>query len=245
MRMYKRKKEAINPLNLVSALSVVENGLPIRSVARYYGLNYETLRKYYKEKENEKDSSVFPAAFELSKWGRSTIFTAEQENALKNYLLNCSDLYFGLSTLKLVYSRKTYDASHIYNMDETGVTTVQDPERVLCRRGTKQIGRITSSERGILMTMALAVNAIGNMIPPFLIFPRVPDFLLSGAVKRRHSEILTDPEVMARLAEEQDTAKKKKLEKLEAVIPKKRGRPPHSKEQRAVNPKKSGRPRIN
>lgn len=68
-------------------------------------------------------------------------------------------------------------------MDETGVTTVQTPERVVSRRGVKQIGRITSSERGTLVTMALAVSATGNVIPPYFIFPRVkfqPHFLNGG-----------------------------------------------------------------
>lgn len=32
---------------------------------------------------------------------------------------------------------------------------------------------ITSSERGTLVTMCLAVNALGNTIPPMFVFPRV------------------------------------------------------------------------
>lgn len=57
-------------------------------------------------------------------------------------------------------------------MDETGVTTVQKPNRVIAGRGFKQIGRITSAERGALVTMAVAVSAAGNSIPPFFVFPR-------------------------------------------------------------------------
>jgi hypothetical protein len=36
----------------------------------------------------------------------------------------------------------------------------------------KQVGAITSGERGTRVTMCLAVNAIGNTVPPMLIFPR-------------------------------------------------------------------------
>lgn len=62
---------------------------------------------------------------------------------------------------------------NIWNVDEVGVTTVHKPNRCISRRGRKQVGRITSSERGTLMSMALAVNAAGMKAPPYLIFPRV------------------------------------------------------------------------
>ena len=51
-------------------------------------------------------------------------------------------------------------------MDEKGVTTVQRPDKVVARWGRKQIGAITSAERGVLVTLALAVSASGNSIPP-------------------------------------------------------------------------------
>lgn len=37
----------------------------------------------------------------------------------------------------------------------------------------KQIGSATLAERGQLVTMIAAVNAVGNSLPPMLIFPRV------------------------------------------------------------------------
>ena len=64
-------------------------------------------------------------------------------------------------------------ASDIWNLDETGITTVQRPDRIIACRGFCQIGRVRSAERGALVTMALAVSAIGNSIPPYFIFPRV------------------------------------------------------------------------
>lgn len=60
----------------------------------------------------------------------------------------------------------------IWNLDETGVTTVQTLDRVVARRGFKQIGRVTSAERGSLVTVAVAVSPSGNSIPPFFLFPR-------------------------------------------------------------------------
>ncbi len=61
----------------------------------------------------------------------------------------------------------------IYNMDETGVTTVQTPKQIVTEKGKKQVGSVTSAERGELVTVACAVNATGNAIPPMFIFPRV------------------------------------------------------------------------
>lgn len=61
----------------------------------------------------------------------------------------------------------------IWNMDETGITTVQTPNRVIGRREVKQVGRVTSAERGTLVvTLAMAVSATGHSLPPFFIFPR-------------------------------------------------------------------------
>ena len=54
----------------------------------------------------------------------------------------------------------------IYNIDETGITTVQKPSKIVAAKGTKQVGAMTSGERGTLVTMAVAVSGVGNMLPP-------------------------------------------------------------------------------
>ena len=64
------------------------------------------------------------------------------------------------------------NGSNIWNMDETGVTTVQAPSRVVACRGIKQVGAMTSGERGTLVSVAYAVQALGNSLPPFFVFPR-------------------------------------------------------------------------
>lgn len=75
--------------------------------------------------------------------------------------------------LASVMEKYKFGPHEIWNMDETGVTTVQNPDRVVARRGFKQVGSIVSAERGTLVTIASAVSAIGNYIPPYFIFPRV------------------------------------------------------------------------
>ena len=71
-------------------------------------------------------------------------------------------------------------------MDEAGVTTVQKPERVVTRRGYKQVGFLTSGERGTLVTIACAVSAIGNSVPPFLFF-----YFSNGVLQRLFPERCT------------------------------------------------------
>lgn len=75
--------------------------------------------------------------------------------------------------LREVLERNNFAPSRIWNVDETGVTTVQKPKKVIAERGSKQVGAVTSAERGTLITVAAAVNAIGNYIPCIFIFPRI------------------------------------------------------------------------
>ncbi|XP_066585533.1 uncharacterized protein [Prorops nasuta] len=83
---------------------------------------------------------------------------------------NVNEFYDNLET---VMGRDYFEPGNIYNVDETGVTTVQKPNRIVARRGARQVGALTSAERGTLVTLASAVNALGNAIPPMFVFPRV------------------------------------------------------------------------
>ena len=42
----------------------------------------------------------------------------------------------------------------------------------MASKGTKQVGAITSAERGTLVTVAVAVSASGTLVPPMFVFPR-------------------------------------------------------------------------
>lgn len=72
----------------------------------------------------------------------------------------------------------------IYNMDETGISTVPNKApKVISTRGKRCVNKISSAERGINVTLVNAVNAAGNFIPPAFIFPRkrMKAELLDGA----------------------------------------------------------------
>ena len=80
------------------------------------------------------------------------------------------NLFF--QNLETVFGKHNYPASRIYNCDETGITTVQKPGKILGPKGQKQIGAAVSWERGKNVTVNCAFSASGNYIPPLFIFPR-------------------------------------------------------------------------
>ena len=85
--------------------------------------------------------------------------------------------------LSLVMDQYSFKPEDIYNTDETGCTTVQTPQNVVTQRGQKQVGSLTSGERGELVTVVYTVGASGNVVPPMFIFPRVKyrDHFIRGA----------------------------------------------------------------
>ena len=72
-----------------------------------------------------------------------------------------------------VLDRYKFQPSRIYNLDKTGVQTVLKPRKIVAKKGSKQVGAIVSAERGTLVTVELAVNALGlgNCVPPMFVFP--------------------------------------------------------------------------
>lgn len=45
--------------------------------------------------------------------------------------------------------------------------------KVLCMKGQKQVGGISSAERGSLVTLVFCMSAAGTYVPPMFIYPRV------------------------------------------------------------------------
>jgi hypothetical protein len=75
-----------------------------------------------------------------------------------------------------------FPPQRIYNVDETGLSTVHVPPKILVPKGIMLLGSITFGERGQNVTLIAAINAVGDHLPPMLIFPRVryKEFMLKG-----------------------------------------------------------------
>ncbi|XP_062558652.1 uncharacterized protein LOC134223503 [Armigeres subalbatus] len=75
--------------------------------------------------------------------------------------------------LETVFNDHEYSASRIWNMDETGVSTVPTKaSKIVAKKGQRHVAGISSGERGITTTVIFAMSAAGNYVPPFFIFPR-------------------------------------------------------------------------
>ncbi|XP_004206839.2 uncharacterized protein LOC101241640 [Hydra vulgaris] len=142
----------------------------LRASKLHYGLSTKTTRKLAYEfamtlsKRIPKSWKSLQIA--VKQWLRGFVLR-RNELSLRNpeaasmaraTAFNCNTVGEFFTNLKDVCLRHKFQPQNIYNVDE---------------KGDKQVGRIASAEKGILVTVCCAVNAIGNSIPPFFIFPRV------------------------------------------------------------------------
>ncbi|XP_045782879.1 uncharacterized protein LOC123879265 [Maniola jurtina] len=64
------------------------------------------------------------------------------------------------------------DGTRIYNLDETGTTTVQKTQRIIAPKGRRNLCKVTSGEKGTLVTTCNIISAGGQAVPPVIVFPR-------------------------------------------------------------------------
>ena len=161
----------------------------------YYGLTSDEVRKMAYELA-KKNNLPYPSNWEdkkkageewlvgfMSRNKKLSLRKPQPTSLARASAFNKSNVEAFFDNLMTAYSRFSYSPCDIWNMDETGVTTVQTPNKIVSRKGAKQVSSIVSAERGTLVTVACAASASGNTIPPFFIFPRVhfKDFLLDQA----------------------------------------------------------------
>lgn len=120
----------------------------------------------------------------LSRHNDITLRTPEATSVARAKGFNRHEVGRFYENLESLIDKHDIDASRLYNMDETGIsTTTNKPPKVLSIKGKKQVGIIASAERGQLTTVIGCCNAAGSFLPPFLIFARkkMQPRLLDGA----------------------------------------------------------------
>ncbi|XP_044764429.1 uncharacterized protein LOC123320994 [Coccinella septempunctata] len=222
---------------------VIVHNLSLRKAAEKNNVKHQTLARYVKKTQDTKGNKE-----ELSyrpHYDTRRVFSDEQENILKDFIIKCSQMCYGRSTKdvrQLAYELAVHNKIHIpkqwienktagvdwlqgfmkrhpelsirqpeacslsratsfnrnnveqffrnledvlkryngfaagtrvYNLDETSTTTVQKSSRILAKKGVKQINKVTSGERGLLVTTCCIISSAGNALPPAMIFPRV------------------------------------------------------------------------
>ena len=75
------------------------------------------------------------------------------------------------ANLEALLVKHEFGPAQIYNLDESGISTVQTPYKVIASNGIKQVEQITSAERGVLVTMYACINAILKIRFLLFLFP--------------------------------------------------------------------------
>ena len=157
-----------------------------KAAAIYYGITMGELRKlaFSMAKENcpermpenwRKDEAAGYdwAQIFLKRHPDISLRSPEATSIERMAAFNPTNVAAFMKNLEEALSRHGYGPDQIWNLDETGCTTVQKPRKILAMKGSKQVGSVVSQERGTLVTVCCAVNALGNHIPPYFVFPRV------------------------------------------------------------------------
>ena len=150
----------------------------------YYGLSPEKCKELAFEfamrnklsipqswKDNRKSGIQWWISFK--QWHNLSIRKLESTSIGRATAFNQHTVSEYFKNLGTVLDKNKLTVDHIFNIDETGVTTVQNPNNVVKITGMKNVGSVTFSERGGLVTTVYAICAAEYALPPMLIFPRV------------------------------------------------------------------------
>lgn len=74
--------------------------------------------------------------------------------------------------LENLFQKHSFPPTRIFNVDETGISVVNRPKKIIGRKGQKQIGAATSGERGRNITVCCCMSASGSFTPPMFLYPR-------------------------------------------------------------------------
>lgn len=98
---------------------------------------------------------------------------------------NKESVYKYFDILEKIVDDYQLDATRIFNVDESGFSTVQKKnQKILAKKGKNQVGIVSSGERGVNTTIVCCFSASGLYVPPMVIFKRKRDCqdLKAGAV---------------------------------------------------------------
>ncbi|GFO26065.1 tigger transposable element-derived protein 6-like protein [Plakobranchus ocellatus] len=107
-----------------------------------------------------------------SRHSQLNIRTLEPTSIARATAFNKTNVGPFFDKLKQLYEELSLTPERIYNVDETALSTSQKPQKVVAESRVKQVAQLVSHERGETITMLGIINAIGNSLPPCLVFPR-------------------------------------------------------------------------
>ncbi|XP_072392527.1 uncharacterized protein [Diabrotica undecimpunctata] len=163
MSRSKEMKRRPGPLkvNVENAVrEVLNSSLSIRAAASQFGIAKSALARHIKNfKTSGQNNFIYSPNYKVKQ-----VFIEAEETELVNYLKTAARMHYGL---------RNFELSNIFNVDETGITTVQQPPKILALKEERQIEGMKFGERGVLVIVICCINAAGNTVPPLFVFPRV------------------------------------------------------------------------
>ena len=89
-------------------------------------------------------------------------------------------------TYEHAFKSLKFTADIVYNIDETGVSTVVQSHNIVVQIGMKQVGQAVSVEREAVITVCMIIISFRSTVPPVLISPtaRLRESLMFGAPPR-------------------------------------------------------------
>ncbi|KAK4305757.1 hypothetical protein Pmani_022348 [Petrolisthes manimaculis] len=156
----------------------------IHAAKMFYGLPMNEVRRMVYLYARACNSQTIPEAWEKDKMATRDWYYAFM-NRHPNLVLKAPE---GMSIARIVAFNKVnvetffkaftlalnkyeFTPDRIYNLDESSLSTVMKPCKVVCVRG-KPVATQVTRERGDSMTFVGIINAVGQSIPPVFIIPR-------------------------------------------------------------------------
>ena len=122
----------------------------------------------------------------MARQARLTLHTPQSLSYARAVSANKETMEDFFAKLGAIFGRLNFIAkpSQIFNADETGVTVVHKPSKVIAQIGRRNVPSLTSADKGKTHTLLACVSASGQVLPPFMVYPRkwpVPEKMREGA----------------------------------------------------------------
>ena len=139
----------------------------LKALSMYFGFSLQEIKRLAYEYGNKLDVNMPPRWTEIGMAGK---------DEPGSFLLRHPKLTLRSPEVTSLSRATSFNRHNVKCFLFENLTCVLD--RILaqqshCSKGTQKVGTLVSAERGQLVTVCCAVNALGNSVPPMFIFPRV------------------------------------------------------------------------
>ncbi|XP_047127267.1 tigger transposable element-derived protein 6-like [Hydra vulgaris] len=167
----KMENELVTHIKQMEAMLFGLTPQVLRKVA-YQFAKLNNLHKRFSSKSEQAGANWFRGF--LTRHPELSVRTPEPTSAARAQGFNQVSVGKFFDLLQALQEKHHFFPDRVYNVDETGITTVPNkPSKVVAIRGKKQVGCLTSAEHGQLVTVEICMSASGNFVPPLFVFPRV------------------------------------------------------------------------